>query len=118
MPKRFADRDQTKLNLQDGNFKPGQTVLKGCGMQAVYEKEIFYIKTPCSRIILKNNDIKNRTSFHVASGVARAVTIAGAAGAMHPGRSTRRPRIATFYCKIFSLKAQVNLLLLNVTLDQ
>ena len=46
----------------------------------------------------------------------RAITTAGTTSAMHRGRSTRGPRIATFYCKIFSLKAQVNLLLLNVTL--
>ena len=44
----------------------------------------------------------------------RAITIAGAAGAVHRGPSMREPRIATVYCKIFSLKAQVNLLLLNV----
>ena len=48
----------------------------------------------------------------------RAITITGAAVAMHRGPSTRVPCIATFYCKIFSLKAQVNLLLLNVTLHQ
>ena len=34
-----------------------------------------------------------------------------ASGPQHEGA-----RIATFYCKIFSLKAQVNLLLLNITL--
>ena len=48
----------------------------------------------------------------------RAVTIARAAGAMHRGPSMREPRIATFYCNIFSLKAQVNLLLLNVPLHK
>ena len=47
-----------------------------------------------------------------------AVTIAGAAGAMHRGPSMRGAHISTFYCKIFSLKAQVNLLLLNLTLHQ
>ena len=47
-----------------------------------------------------------------------AETIAGAAGAMHRGPSTRGSRIATFYCKIFSLKAEINLLLLNVTFHQ
>ena len=52
------------------------------------------------------------------NGNSSAVTIAGAAGAMHLGPSTRGPHIATFYCKIFSLKAQVKLLLLNVTLYQ
>ena len=27
MPKKFADRDQTKCSSQDGNFKPGQTIV-------------------------------------------------------------------------------------------
>ena len=48
----------------------------------------------------------------------RAVTNTGAAGAMHRGSSTRRPRFLAFYCKISSLKVQVNLILLNVTLHQ
>ena len=39
-----------------------------------------------------------------------AITTVGATGAMHRGPSTRGPSIATFYCKIFSLKAQVNLI--------
>ena len=33
------------------------------------------------------------------------------------GPHNEGPNIATFYCKIFSLKAQVNLLLLNVILE-
>ena len=37
---------------------------------------------------------------------------------MHRSSSTRGSRIATVYCKIFSLKGKVNLLLLNVTLHQ
>ena len=56
--------------------------------------------------------------FTISTSVSRAVTIAGAAGAMHRGPSMRELRIATFYCKIFLLKAQVNLLLLNVSLHQ
>ena len=48
----------------------------------------------------------------------RAATTASAAGAMHRGPSSRGARIATFYCKIFSLTAQVKLSLLKVTLYQ
>ena len=49
----------------------------------------------------------------------RAVTTTGATGAMHRGSSTRGHCFATFSCKISSLKAQVNLLLLlNVALHQ
>ena len=35
-----------------------------------------------------------------------------------PGPQHKELHIATFYCKIFSLKARVNLLLLNVILHQ
>ena len=52
------------------------------------------------------------------SAATRAVTTFGAADAMHRGPSTKRPCIATFYCRIFSLKALVNLLLFIVTLHQ
>ena len=73
MPKRFGDRDQTKCSSQDGNFKPGQTVLKGCGKQAV----ISYIKTPCSRDILQNNDMSPRKFFHPVLGVMLCFQVLG-----------------------------------------
>ena len=38
--------------------------------------------------------------------------------AMHQYQGRYYRRLHRFYCKIFSLKAQVNLLLLNVTLHQ
>ena len=44
----------------------------------------------------------------------RAVTTIDAAGALHQGPRTRGPRIATFYCKIFMLKTEVNFLLFRV----
>ena len=50
MPKRFEDGDHTKCNLQDGIFKPGQTVLKSSDKPVVQEKEISYIKPPHSRV--------------------------------------------------------------------
>ena len=40
--------------------------------------------------------------------VARAVTTTGVAGALYRGPRTRGPRITTFYCKLFTLKAKVN----------
>ena len=52
------------------------------------------------------------------TGFSWAVATVGAAGAMHRGPSTKERDIATFYCKLFSLKAQVNFLLLNVTPHQ
>ena len=42
---------------------------------------------------------------------SRAVATIGASGALHRSPRTRGPRIATFYCKIFTLKAKENLLL-------
>ena len=55
---------------QDGNFKPGQTLIKSCGMQAVYEKEIFKIK-PLAAGLHVQNHMSPRTYFHAASGVAQ-----------------------------------------------
>ena len=40
--------------------------------------------------------------------VARVATTTGAAGASYRGPRTRGPRIATLYCKLFTLKAKVN----------
>ena len=63
MPKRFADRDQTKCSSQDCNFKSGQTVLKSCGKQAILEKEISYTKTPRSKVTVQIYDMLPRTFF-------------------------------------------------------
>ena len=56
--------------------------------------------------------------YHSSLSGSVSIRAATTAGAMHQGSSMRGLRIATFYCKIFLLKAQVNLFLLNVTLYQ
>ena len=57
----------------------------------------------------KSTPVRRRLNLTWNGLGSRTVTISGA---MQWSPSTREPRIATFYCKIVSLKAQVSIILI------
>ena len=68
MPKRFADRDQTKCSL-DGFFKPGCS--KAVASKQSKRKKSPILKPPCRMVTMKNHDMSPKTFFMLSRASRR-----------------------------------------------